>query len=229
MVAISAYVIGAAVWFTIHAEDPVCSACTIALTDSTQREYVAIEELENMLRNTHLYPVGKPCSEVSSQAIEQCIASHAMVRTARCFITTRGVTKIEATQRIPLLKVEMEGNEYFVDTDRLRMPVRSSITTPVLPIRGRVEERMAKGVLWDIADYVQRKPYWANRFAAIQVENPQSITLIDTAGVSVLMGSGQEFVAKLNKLQTFEEQMQGREYSYSVLDLRYHNQVIGRP
>lgn len=225
---ISAYLIGAAVWFTIHTEDPMCEVCSIQLKDSLERSYVTPDELETMLHNTKLHPVNKPCSQISTQAIEQCVLAHPMVRTAQCFITTHGATKIDATQRIPLLKVEMEGNHYFIDTDRLRMPVRSSITTPVLPVRGRVEERMAKGILWDIADYIQHRPYWETRFKSVYVAGPNAIELVDTTNVHILIGDGQEYIAKLNKLQTFENQMRGREYSYSVLDLRYQNQVIGR-
>lgn len=225
---ICAYLIGSATWFSIHPKDPICEDCSIQLLDSAERTYVTPNELETMLRNTKLHPVNKPCSQISTQAIEQCVSAHPMVRTAQCFITTRGATRIEVTQRIPLFKVEMEGNRYFIDTDRLRMPVRSSVTTPVLPIRGRVEEQMAKGILWDIVDYIQHKPYWETRFKSIYVAGPQAIELVDTMNVHVLIGDGREYITKLNKLHTFEQQMRGHDYSYSVLDLRYQNQVIGR-
>ncbi len=229
VVLIGGYFIGAAVWFTIHPKDPICEACEIRLLDSVERVYVTPEELETMLRNTHLYPVNLPCSQLSSQAMEQCVLSHPMIRRAQCYLTTQGIVIIEAEQRIPLLKVEMEGNRYYVDKDRLCMPVRSSITTPVMPVRGRVEERMARGIIGDIVEYIHRKPYWETRFTSVYVQGPQNIELVDTTGVRVLIGDGKEYIPKLTKLQTFEDRMRGREPSYSVIDLRYQNQVIGRP
>lgn len=227
--AISAYLIGASVWFTVHPVDPTCSQCEICIKDSLERTYVSAGEIETMLRNTHLYPVGQTCSQISTQAIEQCVVQHPMVRQAQCYLTAKGITKIDLTQRIPLLKVEMEGNPYFIDTDRKRMPIRSTITTPVLLVRGRVEEKMARGVIGDVVEYVQHKPYWETRFALVYVKGPQAIELVDTVGVHILIGDGQDYVSKLAKLQTFEQRMRGQDYQYSVIDLRFQNQVIGRP
>lgn len=226
---VGGYLIGASIWFSLHPVDPVCAQCEICIEDSLERTFVSAEEIETMLRNTQLYPVNQPCSQISTQAIEQCVQKHPMIRQAQCYVTSRGIVRINMTQRIPLLKVEMEGNPYYVDTDRLRMPVRSTITTSVLPVRGRVEERMARGVIGDVAEYVQHKPYWETRFVSVYVKGPQAIELVDTMGVHILLGDGKEYIQKLGKLQTFEQRMRGQDYQYSVIDLRFQNQVIGRP
>lgn len=229
VVLIGGYLLAAAIWFSTRPKEQVCSNVEWVIEDLTEREYVTPEELDALLKRTNLYPEGKKINQVLSQAIEACVTSHPMVRQAQCYITTKGKVKVCLTQRVPVVGIDGEKGKYYVDTDRLRMPANERITTPVPWAKGKVREEFAKTTLVDIVEWIEGHRYWSHRFDHLEVSENQEVALIDTAGLSILVGKGCDLDKKMGKLRVFEEQMRkvgGKEYK--ELDLRYKDQVIGR-
>lgn len=207
----------------------ICSAIEWNIKDSTERQYVTPEELSVLIGHTNLNPEGKESETVMAHAIETCVQSHPMVRKAECYITTKGKVKVELTQRVPLLGVKTEQGAYYIDSDRLKMPISKRVTTPLIWAVGKVEEKTAQTTLADIVTWLGKHSYWENRFEKIEVKEKQNLVLVDTTGVKVYIGDGQEFDKKIYKLRVFEEQMKkvgGKEYK--EIDLRYKDQVVGR-
>lgn len=209
-----------------------CSAIEYDFRDGQQRKYVEESELDRLLDKEHIYPVEQPISSVALQCMEETLKQHPMIRTAECFLTPRQVVRVQLTQRVPLLRVQLPDEVYFIDTDRKKMESRPSITDKVLTVRGEVCEALAATSLADFAQWVQTSDYWSNRIAYVEMKTPQMMYLHLT-GIHqprVIMGSIDGFQAKLSKLHTFfehgEEATQNKQYT--ELDLRFHDQVIGR-
>lgn len=229
MVLIGTYLIGAAVWFSTRHSQEGCSAIEWQIQDTDERQYVTEEGLTMLINHTNLSPEGKPAEQVMTQAIETCVNNHPMVRDAQCFITNRGQVIVRLTQRIPLFGVKASGESYYIDTDRLRMPLSPRITDTVIWVTGNVDEKMAQTQLADIVLWLNKKAYWENRIATVEVKANHEIVLKDKSGLDIIVGHGQGFESKMNKLRVFEEQMAkvgGKKYK--TLDIRYKDQVIGK-
>ena len=119
----------------------VCTQLQIIVTDSAERQFVDKAELIRLLRTGGQYPVGKRLNTLSMDSIENIITAHPMVRKAECYPTAQNHIHVVLHQRVPLLKVVTESGNYFIDTDRLPMPVRESVRTNVLIVSGHVGER----------------------------------------------------------------------------------------
>ncbi len=207
----------------------ICSSIEWNIKDSTARQYVTQEELSALIEHTNLNPIGKNVDDVMAHAIETCVQNHPMVRHAECYITSRGKVKINLTQRVPILGVKTEGVSYYIDSDRQRMPSSKRVTTPVIWAVGKVDEQQAQTVLADIVEWLAKNTYWENRIEKIEVTNKDNLALVDTTGLKILIGNGQEFDKKMYKLRVFEEQMSKVEgKAYKAIDLRYKDQVIGK-
>lgn len=230
VILISAYLIGAAIWFSTQPKQTICSAIEWVIDDSWERQYVTSEELTNMINHTNLNPAGKAVDDILTQAIEACVMLHPMVRKAQCFVTTQGRVIVRLTQRVPLLGVRTESSSYYIDTDRLHMPASGRITTPVIWAVGKTDDHLAKTVLADMVEWLQCHSYWENRIERIEVRNDRNIVLVDSSSTRIIVGDGQEFESKMFKLRLFEEQMEkvGNGNTYKELDLRYKDQVIGK-
>ncbi len=214
-----------------HVTYPRTQAFDIRITDMDERQYVSTPELAEWLRQRGLYALDVPIEEVRLQAIENAVRSHPMVRTAECYLTPRSEVRVTLTQRIPLLRVTTSTESYYIDTDRKPMPVRATITTPVLNITGSVGQQMACTTLADFAEWLQDHRYWRERISYLQVKNPQAVYIIQShqAG-AILLGNMDNFAHKLKKARTFYEQggdTLGKN-PYREIDVRYTGQVIGR-
>ncbi len=207
----------------------VCPKLQIDILDIDERQYLTEDELKDQLWLKNLYPVKQKLTDISLQSIEDLALKHPMVRTAECYTTCDGAVHIDLTQRIPLLRVVAQDGQYYIDTDRKKMPVRPSIKTPVLIATGNVGPRMAANELSDFAEWLQESDYWHQRISYVKVTNPKSIQVMQRdSAATILLGDMNNYQPKLNKLQKWYQGIQGVDINiYRQLDVRYKGQVIG--
>lgn len=225
------YLLAMAVWGGAHRDERECRAIQIEFTDLDKRQYVTTDELLLLLRREQLYPVGVPLTQVSTQAIEDAIEAHDMVREAQVVITPLGNVRVRLEQRVPVLLVLTPGESYYIDRDRRRMPVRPSIKTTVLMAEGSISEKMAETILADMALDITEDEYWQERIRSIEVANPKSVALVQKPdGTRIILGSPEDYAAKLQRLRTLYEEGFDKVgwQTYRELDLRYNDQVVGR-
>ena len=225
------YVAGIAVWSSKRANEHVCPALELTITDFASRQYVTESELVQLLKTAHLYPVGKPASSVAIQGIENTIKQHPMVRDAECYVQPSGVVCVRLCQRIPVLRVVTGDVSYFVDSERTKMPIRETVTTPVLVATGSIGERLACQELADMVLWIADNDYWKEKIQSIRVVNPRRVCLIQRPdGTRLILGEVSGYKRKLGKLQKLYEK--GFDeigwQTYDELDLRFTGQVIGR-
>lgn len=209
-----------------------CVSIDYTIADREERLYLSEAELNQLLRTENIYPVGRPIDLISLHRIEKAIAHHPMVRTAECYLTPRNEVHVRLTQRVPLLRVQVPTDAYFVDTDRRVMPIRAAVQDDVLLVTGNAGVQFASGALANFALWLQEHTYWSSRIKRVHVVNPHMLVLYmnDTNIPPVVMGNLSAYDRKLKKLRTFldngTEETAGKHYT--ELDIRYHGQVIGR-
>ena len=220
-----------AIWASHQPTQEVCSGLKVEITDSLNRRFVEIGELRQLLYREGLLPDGKQMADVSCQAIEDCLLSHEMIRTAECYKTTRGVVRVRITQRVPAMYVVSNEGSYYVDIDRKIMPVRKAIDVDVPVFKGVVGKRAATEEYYDFAKWLSENKYWNSRIQCVQVHNPKHLVLAQKDNSSkIILGDLCEYVEKMGKLQKlYTKGFDQIGYkNYREYDLRYSGQVIGR-
>jgi hypothetical protein len=152
-------------------------------------------------------------------------------------MTPRNEVRVRLTQRVPILRVQMPGDTYFIDSDRKVMPVRAAVKDSVLVVTGMVGVQLASGVLADFAEWLENEPYWQERIHHVYVHTPQMMYLylkkgerFTVSGERIVLGTMRGYERKLNKLRTFFENSEEiiRDKNYYEYDIRFRGQVIGR-
>ena len=230
--------VGAVVWgYRMRPTDKPCSSIQFIIQDKAERQYVTEKELLQVLEEEGLNPVGRPMDIGVLHRMEQLILHHPMVRTAECYMTPRNEVRVRLTQRVPILRVQMPGDTYFIDSDRKVMPVRAAVKDSVLVVTGMVGVQLASGVLADFAQWLEDEPYWQERIHHVYVHTPQMMYLylkkgerFTVSGERIVLGTMRGYERKLNKLRTFFENSEEiiRDKNYYEYDIRFRGQVIGR-
>lgn len=212
--------------------DEPCPALEYEIMDQKERQYVTPGELNTLLRNENLYPVGQLIDRGRLHRIEQTVLHHPMVRTAECYTTPQGVIYVRLSQRVPLVRVLMPGDAYLIDTDRRVMPVRAAVKDSVLVATGAVGPHIASHQIADFAEWLQDEPYWRARVHHLHVQSPQMVYLYLRGANQprIVLGNMSRYDRKLAKMRTFMENSAEavRDKHYIEYDLRFHGQVIGR-
>ena len=135
----------ATVWgYRMRPADEPCRSLTYIIEDIDERQYVTPGDLNAILMANELYPIGRPLDAMTLHRIETTIAHHPMVRTAECYMTPQNDMRVRLTQRVPLLRVNVPGDAYIIDTDRRVMqagcrtnPIGVSVSVTSMSLRRR--------------------------------------------------------------------------------------------
>jgi len=165
---------------------------------------------------------------IKTKSIEDAIEKHPMVRKAECFKTPVGEITVSIEQRIPVLRVVGYEN-YYVDDQRKPMPVSQNFAAYVPVISGRVTQKMATGVLFDFADYINKDPFWSNQIMQININDKLKVELVPRVGDHmVMMGDLSRYKQKLEKLKMLY--LYGLNEigwnQYKTIDLQFRDQVV---
>ncbi len=212
-----------------HTHEPFLT--DIQITDSAQRQHVTSAELYAWLRHAGLTSDDRLRAGIRTDSVERVMKRHPMVRTAQCHKTRQGTAVIRVTQRIPLLHVRTETENYFVDTDRKIMPYRSGITANVLCADGHIGPRTACGEVADFAQWLQGNRYWRKRIARLHLRRPKDAVLVQTGDEpDIVLGDINGYDKKLHKLRVWYDKGQNIMHwsGYSELDVRFDKQVVAR-
>lgn len=210
--------------------EPTCKQLVIEITDHDKRQFVETGEIRQFILRSGLNPEGEPLNTKRCQQIEDQALQHPMIRTASCYATTGGDVKLKLTQRVPALRV-LGGENYFVDTDRRIMQVRSTTASDVPIITGRVTQRMAQEELYDFVEWLESDSFWSAQVDQINVVNAGHIELVPRVGTGViLLGSLDGYELKLRKLKSLYQDGFSKIgwKEYKEIDLRYHGQIVCR-
>ena len=225
--AVVAIVVGV-VWAASGGEDEICRVVNI----ETNGDFLNVNEIQSGLRKQNLYPVGMPMRRISTQAIEDGMLANDMVRSARCYKRGDTIVELYVEQRMPILRVLSDGETYYVDADRKRMPVCSGVRTNVIWVRGHIGEQMAKEEIADFVVWLNDNSYWQPRIRRIEIREGKQAVLRQSEGEPViLLGRVTDYEQKLHKVRVFIEEMSaggGAVPAYRELDARFDGQIVGR-
>lgn len=227
---LTAYVLFATTFFPALPTDVRCKEVTIRVEDAGKRAYVTSKELQQYLTDECGSMIGVSADELPLGQIEQTLLKHPMLRRAEAWCSPNGVLNVQVTQREPVLRV-MGDDNYYVDSDRRKMPVRTTTAAYVPVVTGRVSQRFVTGELFDFVMWIEQDDYWRSQIEQIHVVSPQRVELVPRVGSGiVILGSLDNYVGKLRKLKKlYQNGFSAFGWTdYAELDLRFKGQVVCR-
>lgn len=229
-VLLGSYLVFSIIYFHGKHEQPDCSIFTISFSDADERQFVSAEEMRQFVLRSGLNPEKIAITEKRCHQIEQLALQHPMIRTATCYSTPSGQVVLRLSQRVPMLRV-LGADNYFVDSDRRIMPVRSTTASDVPVLTGRIAQHDAQGCLYDFVEWLEDDGFWSAQVAQINVAGPNRIELIPRVGSGVIiLGNLDEYPQKLRKLKALYQRGFAKFgwKEYKEIDLRFRGQIVCR-
>lgn len=227
---LAGYVVWSMCWVSGRRFNPECKGLTVRISDSRERRFVTADEIMQFLNREGVRLNGEPISYRRCHRVEENILKHPLVRTARCYPLPDGTVQLSLTQRIPVLRV-LGADNYFVDSDRRVMQVRTTTASYVPVVTGRVPENLAKGQLFDFVTWLEDDAFWSAQVEQINIPAPGVVELIPRIGTGVIiLGDLNGYQKKLRKLKNLYRDGFSKFgwKDYREIDLRFKGQVVCR-
>ncbi|MBO4589405.1 MAG: cell division protein FtsQ [Bacteroidaceae bacterium] len=218
--------------FTAFSPRPAGDVCDgIVLTNHKGGSQFDNEgDVLDLLRRFKLNPVGKPMDEISCAAIEDSLRNLSLVLSCECFKTVGTKVGLDITCRTPILHViDNRGKNFYIDEegvllDRVPRPLYLPVAT------GYIDSKFAENDLFRLATFLRKDAFWNAQIVQINVTADHEVELVPRVGGQIIrLGKVENLKYKFNKLMVFYKEglSQIGWERYSILDIRYGNQVIG--
>lgn len=184
---------------------------------------------------------GLPMQDIDVARIEKVLEKDPLILNADVFVDARSDLRINIEQRPPLVRViDQDGKNYYLDENGIRMPLSRHFSVRVLAANGNIPphvpdfmERKKHGLkdLFLLSKEISGDAFLHGMIQQIYVNNKGEFVLVPMIGDQlILLGTYRDIPEKLRKLKIFYKEALPYEgwRKYSVIDLRYRGQVVGR-
>jgi cell division protein FtsQ len=178
-------------------------------------------------------------SSLDLTKMENRLQKDQWIKRAEMFFDNNNVLQIKITEREPVARIfTITGASFYIDSSLTRLPLsdKFSARLPVFtsfPTEVRILKKRDSFLLNEIkilSQYIGAHPFWMAQIDQIDITPVAGFELIPKLGNQVIrFGNITNYEEKFNKLLGFYKQVQTRVgwNKYSVLDVRFKNQVIG--
>lgn len=226
---------GAYVWFcgTLRArgaEKELCTDISIVIPDSSSHKLISRQSVIEMINRID-NPIGHNINDIDIHRLERGLTGLGAIKSAEVAADRTGIIYIIITQRHPILRIQNQGNGYYMDDTGFCFPLSDLFTSDVPVVSGHVREEDTKwrnGIL-ELGRYLDSDRFWKTRIEQIDVQENGCLTLISrTSAQKISFGMPEEIESKLSRLLSFYKNIApnyGWDY-YSTVNLSYAGQIV---
>ena len=202
--------------------------------------FIEREEIDAILKQSQGSLIGRNLGEINLQRIEKSIKANPYIAYATVYADMNGVIQIEVRQRQPILRmINAGGQDYYVDSNGLKMPVSPNFTANVLVANGNIMEHFSGKVdtlitklavdLYKVALYVKQDTLWDAQIEQLYVNDKKDIELVPRVGNQrIILGSADSLETKMRNLLAFYKKAMPKVgwNTYKTINVKYTNQIV---
>ncbi|TKC08213.1 cell division protein FtsQ [Pedobacter polaris] len=202
--------------------------------------FIEREEIDAILKQGEGALIGRNLETINIHQIEKNIKSNPYIAFVKVYADMDGIIHIEIKQRQPVLRIiNAGGQDYYIDSDGLKMPMSPNFTANVLVATGNILEGFSGRIdtlltplardLYKTALYSKRDTLWDAQFEQIYVNEKNDIELIPRVGNQrIILGNADSLETKMNNLLAFYKQAMPKVgwNVYKTINLKYYNQIV---
>lgn len=202
--------------------------------------FVEREEINAILAQGEGELVGRNLENIDIHQIEKTIEANPYIDFAKVYLDMNGIIYVKIRQRQPILRIiNAGGQDYYVDSRGLKMPISPNFTANVLVATGNILEGFGGRVdtlqtpvgksLYKVAYFAKKDTLWDAQIEQLTVNNRQDIELVPRVGIQrIILGNADSLATKFNNLLAFYKQAMPKVgwNAYKTINLKYSNQVV---
>lgn len=202
--------------------------------------FIEREEIDVILNQSQGNLVGKPLERINTHEIEGALKANPYIAFAKVYADMDGVINILVKQRQPVLRIiNAGGQDYYIDSDGLKMPMSPNFTANVLVATGDILEGFGGRVdtlitplvadLYKTAIFLKQDTLWDAQIEQIFVNSKNDIELIPRVGNQrIILGNADSLAIKMGNLLAFYKQAMPQVGwdAYKTINVKYINQIV---
>ena len=202
--------------------------------------FIERDEIDAILKQGEGQLIGRNLETINIHQIENTIKDNPYIAFVKVYGDMDGVIHIEIKQRQPVLRIiNAGGQDYYVDSFGLKMPMSPNFTANVLVANGNILEGFSGKLdtlltplakdLYKTALYSKKDTLWDAQFEQLFVNSKNDIELVPRVGNQrIILGNADSLEIKMNNLLAFYKQAMPKVgwNTYKTINQKYTNQNV---
>lgn len=202
--------------------------------------FIEREEVDAILKQSQGILVGKNLEGINLHNIEDKMKANPYIAFSKVYSDMDGVISISIKQRQPVMRIiNTNGQDYYVDSNGLKMPVSPNFTANVLVANGNIMEHFSGKVdtlitrlaadLYKTALYIKQDTLWDAQIEQLFVNDRKDIELIPRVGNQrIILGNADSLETKMRNLLVFYKKAMPKVGwdTYKTINIKYTNQIV---
>lgn len=212
-----------------------CSALRIVINEDSPR-FLDEEEIENIIKQTNKTLFEEKLSTINTNELEKKLEKVASIKKAEVFrkitgtdLAFKGQIVAEIEQRRPIARIIPGDQNYYLDSEGIKILPNDNFTVKVVVVNGIVSERFAIDKLLPLVRFIDEDKFWNAMIGQVFVKQNEELVLVTQIGDQLIeFGEPDRIAEKFRNLkalyqQVFAESGWGK---YKSINLKYRNQVV---
>jgi cell division protein FtsQ len=238
--------LSAIIWLSAYTsskvDDFICKHIEVKFVGKADGQYLlSSKDVLNTIYDNDFIIVGKQIGEIDYDSIETCLEKLSHVKNATVYSDYNGELVVKILEPQPLLRF-LPNNGYssfIMDEEGNILPVSKNYSPSIPVVTGSVgglakkslgQKRSAfRADLYEYGLFLKANPFWSAQIQQTNVDEKSDLQLVPRVGYhNIELGKIRDFKKKFSKLKIFYTE--GLRYTgwnkYSVIDLRYEDQIV---
>lgn len=202
--------------------------------------FIEREEIDAILKKDQGQLLGRNLQGINIHEIEKSLKANPYIAFAKVYLDMDGVMRVEIKQRQPVLRIlNAGGQDFYIDSEGLKMPMSANFTANVLVATGNILEGFGGKIdtlftplatdLYQTALFLKKDTLWDAQIEQLYVNDKNDIELVPRVGNQrIILGNANSLETKMTNLLAFYKQampMVGWN-AYKSINLKYINQIV---
>lgn len=208
--------------------DMTCRDVQVNIEGSIAGGFLTPADVSRMLTEQQLYPVGQRLSDVNLRILEECLEAQELIESAEAYKTQSGDIKISIRERIPVMRVKANSEDYYVDRDG-RILTNTGHVCNLVVATGSISHGYASRVLAPIGRIIMADDFWRNQIEQVNVLPDSTVEMVPRVGGHIIyIGRPIGVTKKLERLRKFYQYglSQAGWNKYSRISVEFNNQIV---
>ena len=208
--------------------DMICRDVQVTIEGNATGGFLTPADICRMLTEQELYPVGKRLTDVNLRAIEERLEAQELIERVEAYKTQSGNVKISISERVPVMRVMANGQDYYVDRDGKAL-MNTGYVCNLIIATGSISQAYASRVLAPIGRIIMADDFWRNQIEQINVLPDSTVEIVPRVGGHIIyIGQPIGVTKKLERLRKFYRYglSQAGWNKYSRISVEFNNQIV---
>lgn len=224
-----AYTTAMTVWARHEAARHVCTGIEVEVTGESRMNDIVTKGLQEELRRYPGKIKGAPLNSINTQNIEKYLGKLSNFESVNCMLSSGGILKVKVKPLVPVMRVFVGDNSYYINKDGKHIASSSEFFTDVPVVTGSFSREFPPTAVLPLIRHIEKDPFLRDLTSMVVARDARNLIIVPRVfGHVVNMGDTSDIAEKSRALSLFYRKVMPYKgwQEYDTISVKFRDQIV---